>query len=207
MKISSFELNDSEYDEYVEFIGDNIFKLFFNKGLTPLNLGKIIQFLRREFTNYFIKKYNKKIKFMVILPRNNHEFIDKEIKDKREIIKIYLSYEKISNYLLGNDINFVDYIYQLIDQIESMLKCQTNHFNNYLIIQMDVLLDICFNELSVYSNSYLKNNLLKTSAWIKLSKQSSVFNDYFNFYQADKEKNKKIFYIFLTKLLKRCEIQ
>lgn len=208
MKISSFEKTyNSDYNNDIEIINNNITDLFFDKGVTPLNLGRIIQVFRREFSKYFSRKYNKNIKFMVILPRNNHEFIDKKIVDKREIIRIYLSYEKISNLLLGNDDNFLDYLYMLFDQIESELKCVSDNFNNYLVIQMDILVDICYNELSVYSKSFLTNNILKSSSWQKLSKHSCVFNDYYNFYQEDKNSNKKIFNIFLNKLLKRYEIQ
>lgn len=206
MKISSFYLNDiSDANEFIDKLISNLDELFYEKGFNPINIGKFIQVLRQQFTKYFTSKFGKEVYFKISLPKNNENFIDKKILDNQSFIQIHLSYDIVKNYMeYGN--NITDYILMLIEQIESVLNAQNQQFNNYLIIQMKVLTDICYNELSVYSQSFIKNNLLKPIYWYKFAKQSSIFNDYYNFYQEDTVKNKTVFAKFLKSLLKRCEI-
>lgn len=205
MKISSFYLNDiSDDDEFINKLVSSLDESFSEKGFNPLNIGKFIQALRQQFTEHFSEKFGKNIYFKVSLPKTNSEFIDKKILENQSFIQIHLSYDIIHNYMdYGYDIT--DYIMMIIEQIYSVLSSSQHEFNDYLILQMPNLVDICFNELSVYSKSFIKNNLLKPLSWYKFSKQSSIFNDYYNFYQEDTVKNKTVFAKFLKSLLKRCE--
>ena len=90
----------------------------------------------------------------------------------------------------------------LIEQIDSVVNTEPTHdFTDYLILQMNNLVQICHGELSVvYSTEFLKNNIKKADSWIKLSRQSTIFNDYYNFFKQDKVSHKECFIAFLKKL-------
>lgn len=206
MKISSFNNDLEEYDEFSEQLVKDIIANFCYQGFTPTNVGKLIEYLRSTFSQYFTGKYGKDVYFQMVLPKTNSELIEKRVLNNRQIIKVYLSYSLIKNILNGDEECISDYVQTLIDHIDSELSFSNQQFNNYLIVQMNVLSELAYNELSVYSKEYLKNNLLKADHWHKFVKQSSVFNDYYNFYKADTNANKQAFASFLKKLVKLCGI-
>ena len=205
MKISSFYYNDmSEYDNFLEKFVKDINEKFYGTGYSSLNIGRFINFFRTEITKYIDIKFQKKVHLIVLLPKNDQPFIEKSLNNCKEEIKIYLSYDRVKDLLNGKDYDYQEYIEMLLEQIDTEVNQEiTTDFNDYLIIQMKNLSNICYGELSqVYSQSFLENNLKKPSSWIKLARQSSVFNDYYNYYKQDKEAHKNDFLRFLKLLIK-----
>lgn len=203
MKISSFYLNDiSEYDNFVEKFIQDINDKFYGTKFNSLNMGRFINFFRTELSKYIKLKYNKKVHIIVSLPRNDVSIIEKIHNSSNEKIQVCLCYEKVKNILNGEYTAYLDYITMLIEQVDSIINQEETHdFNDYLIIQMDNLVQICIGELKTsYSKEFIFNNIKKPTSWIKLARQSSIFNDYYNFFKQDKEKNKEHFLMFLKKL-------
>lgn len=203
MKISSFYLNDiSEYDNFIEKFINDIDMKFYGTGFNSLNIGRFINFFRVEISNYINVKYNKKIHIIITLPRKDIQLIEKNRVNTQEQIQICLCYDNIKNILNGEYENYPDYINILIEQVDSVINSEETHdFNDYLIFQIDNLAQICFGELtSSYSKEFILNNLKKPESWVKLARQSTIFNDYYNFFKENKEKNKEYFLLFLKKL-------
>ena len=90
----------------------------------------------------------------------------------------------------------------LVEQIDSTVNAEPTHdFTDYLVLQMNNLVQICYGELSsVYSQDFIKNNIKKPQSWVKLARQSAIFNDYYDFFKQDKENHKECFLMFLKKL-------
>lgn len=209
MKISSFYYNDmSDYDNFLEKFINDIDEKFFGTGYSSLNIGRFINFFRTEITKYIDIKFQKKVHLVVLLPKNDQPFIEKSLKNQKEEIKIYLSYDKIKDLLNGEYFEYQEYIEMLLEQIDSEVNQEiTNDFNDYLIIQMKQLSELCYGELSsVYSQSFIQNNLKKPYSWMKLARQSAIFNDYYNYYKQDKMAHKEDFLRFLKMLILQCEI-
>jgi hypothetical protein len=203
MKISSFYLNDiSEYDNFIEKFVNDIDMNFYGTGYNSLNLGRFIKYFRTELVKYINLKYDKKLKIIITMPRSESMLLDKTIHNTDEIIQIYLSYENVKNILNGVYNHYPDYVSEIIEQIDTIINSEPAHeFNEYLIIQMDNLIQICKNELLLsYSKSFIINNLKQPTAWVKMARQSSVFKDYYQFYQINKMENKNYFLAFLKKL-------
>lgn len=203
MKISSFYLNDiSEYDNFIEKFVNDIDMKFYGTGFNSLNIGRFINFFRYELSKYINIKYNKKVNIIVTLPRADIQLIEKNISKSKEQIQICLCYDNIKNILNGNFKEYPDYINILIEQIETIINSEETHdFDDYLILQINNLVQICSNELkSSYSKEFILNNIKKPTSWLKLARQSAIFNDYYTFFKQDKEKNKDYFLMFLKKL-------
>jgi hypothetical protein len=204
LKLSEVYNTDiSSYEDFIGRLTNEINTSYYDKGFSPLSLANLIHFLRVEFSDYFSKEYSKPIYFRLSLPKNTDEFIEKKVSNRQNVIDIHLSYESLTDILEGVNDGY-DYIMTLLEQIKTILNYDNSEFNNYLVVQMNVLVDICFNELNGISQTYLQSNLLKPAFWERLCDKSSVFNDYYTFYQEDKEKNKLVFKRFLNRLLKRC---
>lgn len=204
MKISSFYYNDmSEYDNFLEKFIRDIDAMFYGRGYNSVNIGRFINFFRTEITKYIDIKFHKKIHLIVLLPKNEQPFIEKTLNNKKEEIKIYLSYDEIKSLLEGYNKGYEEYIERLLDEIDSSVNQEITHdFDDYLIIQMKNLSELCYGELSQsYSKSFIENNIKKPESWIKLARQSAIFNDYFNYYKQDKEAHKNDFLRFLKMLM------
>lgn len=206
MKISSFYTTDiSESLNFIDDLSNRLNQSLNGKGFTPNHIAKFIQILRQCFTQYFSDKYGTKVFFKIHLPKNNDSLIEKKILENQSFIQIHLSYDIIKAFLNGDINDIEDYLLELIEQVNSVLKHYDHHFNDFLVIQMNNLSELCCNELQVYSKSLLLHNLLNPLFWLKFAKQSSIFNDYYNFYQEDTIKHKMVYFKFLKSLLKRCE--
>jgi len=203
MKITSFYYNDmSEYDNFLEKLINEIDERFYGTGYNSLNVGRFIGFFRNEVTKYIDIKFNKKIHLVVLLPKNDQPFIEKSLVNRVEEIKVYLSYDRIKDLLNGSDSFYAEYIESLIEQIDSEVNQEiSTDFNDYLIIQMKNLVTLCYGELTQsYSKSFISNNLKKPESWVKLARQSAIFNDYYNYYKQDKASHKTVFTKFLQML-------
>lgn len=203
MKISSFYLNDiSEYDNFIEKFIEDVDMKFYGTGYNSLNIGRFINFFRTEITKYIRLKFNKKVHIILTLPKNNLELIEKRSTSSKEQIQICLSYDNVRDILNGDYQDYPEYITMLVEQIDSTVNAEPTHdFTDYLVLQMNNLVQICYGELSsVYSQDFIKNNIKKPQSWVKLARQSAIFNDYYNFFKQDKENHKECFLMFLKKL-------
>ena len=203
MKISTFYLTDiSEYDNFIKKLVEEIDANFYNKGCTPIYRSKIITYLKKELTYYAKIKFNKNVVVCVNLPRIEKNLIEKNIKNDKKYISIRLNYEKIKQILEGDYNNYEEYMEEIIEQFNSAIQeIETFDFDNYLIYQMDNLVNICVSELlSKLNKHYVLNNIVISSGWIKLSRYSSIFKDYYNLYCQDKQQYSNIFCQFLKKI-------
>ena len=203
MKISSFYLNDiSEYDNFIEKFIEDVDMKFYGTGHNSLNIGRFINFFRTEVTKYIRLKFNKKVHIVLTLPKNNLELIEKKSTASQEQIQICLNYDNIKDILNGEYTDYPEYITMLVEQIDSTVNAEPTHdFTDYLVLQMNNLVQICYGELSsVYSQDFIKNNIKKPQSWVKLARQSAIFNDYYDFFKQDKENHKECFLMFLKKL-------
>lgn len=203
MKISSFYLNDiSEYDNFIEKFIEDVDMKFYGTGHNSLNIGRFINFFRTEVTKYIRLKFNKKVHIVLTLPKNNLELIEKKSTSSQEQIQICLNYDNIKDILNGEYTDYPEYITMLVEQIDSTVNAEPTHdFTDYLVLQMNNLVQICYGELSsVYSQDFIKNNIKKPQSWVKLARQSAIFNDYYDFFKQDKENHKECFLMFLKKL-------
>lgn len=203
MKISTFYLTDiSEYDNFTTKLSNDINENFFNTGFSSLNISRFINFFRSEVSKYIRLKYNKKYRLVVLLPRNNKELIEKIVENKIETIEIYLKYEIVKEILEGLNSDYIDYLNSIIEQVESYLTTDMTHnFSEYLVIQMPNLSKLCANELKIiYSQDFLKNNLKEPKSWKNIARQSTIFNDYYNFLKEDVNMNKSYFIQFIKLL-------
>lgn len=203
MKISSFYLNDiSEYDNFIEKFIEDVDMKFYGTGHNSLNIGRFINFFRTEVTKYIRLKFNKKVHIVLTLPKNNLELIEKKSTSSQEQIQICLNYDNIKDILNGEYTDYPEYITMLVEQIDATVNAEPTHdFTDYLVLQMNNLVQICYGELSsVYSQDFIKNNIKKPQSWVKLARQSAIFNDYYDFFKQDKENHKECFLMFLKKL-------
>ena len=208
MKISQLDIAIPEdYDNFSEkliaYIGEN----FFEKGYNSIILAKLISYLRKEFFLYAKLKLGKEVNVKILIPRNETHFIEKTIKNNREEIILRYSYQKALNLLNGYNEDFQDDIYDLIQQFETyVLSDQTERYNKYLISQVITLSELCYNELKInFTDEVIKRNLIKQEGWKRLSKKSSIFNDYYNLFNQDKNINSKVFSTFLKNIAKHID--
>lgn len=203
MKVSTFYMADiSEYDNFIEKLYNDIQKKFVGKGINSILISRFISYLRKEFSIYASFKLNKKTNIIIIIPRISTNLIEKTIHNNIEQIKIRVEYNKLKEILSGQCENLEDYINELVEQFkEYVIDKPSLNFSKYLYLQIDNLVDICYNELiSIYQPKIIYENLMKNKGWIILSRKSSIFNDYYNLFQQNKIENKNIFYNFLYKL-------
>lgn len=201
MKIESFYLNDiSEYDDIAEYINSTIQDKFYGVGKNSISVTRLISFLKKALKIYIKLKYQNDINIIMTLPS-----IDKKIVSHDDgNVRIRLSYEKISNILNGNYDNYIEYIQEIIDQLETEITSKNKfNFNEYLYKQLNGLIEVALLELKCkFSNEYLKENIIKKESWIKLAQASNVFNDYYMAYMNN-SKNKELFFNFLKLLAKK----
>lgn len=203
MKVSTFYMADiSEYDNFIEKLYNDIQKKFVGKGINSILISRFISYLRKEFSIYASFKLNKKTNIIIIIPRISTNLIEKTIHNNIEQIKIRVEYNKLKEILSGQCENLEDYINELVEQFKEYVNDKPSlNFSKYLYLQIDNLVDICYNELiSIYQPKIIYENLMKNKGWIKLSRKSSIFNDYYNLFQQNKIENKNIFHNFLYKL-------
>ena len=205
MKVSTFYMADiSEYDNFIEKLYNDIQKKFVGKGINSILISRFISYLRKEFSIYASFKLNKKTNIIIIIPRISTNLIEKTIHNNIEQIKIRVEYNKLKEILSGQCENLEDYINELVEQFkEYVIDKPSLNFSKYLYLQIDNLVDICYNELiSIYQPKIIYENLMKNKGWIILSRKSSIFNDYYNLFQQNKIEieNKNIFHNFLYKL-------
>lgn len=203
MKVSTFYMADiSEYDNFIEKLYNDIQKKFVGKGINSILISRFISYLRKEFSIYASFKLNKKTNIIIIIPRISTNLIEKTIHNNIEQIKISVEYNKLKEILSGQCENLEDYITELVEQFKEYVNDKPSlNFSKYLYLQIDNLVDICYNELiSIYQPKIIYENLMKNKGWIKLSRKSSIFNDYYNLFQQNKIENKNIFHNFLYKL-------
>lgn len=203
MKVSIFYMADiSEYDNFIEKLYNDIQKKFVGKGINSILISRFISYLRKEFSIYASFKLNKKTNIIIIIPRISTNLIEKTIHNNIEQIKIRVEYNKLKEILSGQCENLEDYINELVEQFKEYVNDKPSlNFSKYLYLQIDNLVDICYNELiSIYQPKIIYENLMKNKGWIKLSRKSSIFNDYYNLFQQNKIENKNIFHNFLYKL-------
>ncbi len=203
MKVSTFYMADiSEYDNFIEKLYNDIQKKFVGKGINSILISRFISYLRKEFSIYASFKLNKKTNIIIIIPRISTTLIEKTIHNNIEQIKIRVEYDKLKEILSGQCENLEDYINELVEQFKEYVNEKPSlNFSKYLYLQIDNLVDICYNELiSIYQPKIIYENLMKNKGWIILSRKSSIFNDYYNLFQQNKIENKNIFHNFLYKL-------
>lgn len=203
MKVSTFYMADiSEYDNFIEKLYNDIQKKFVGKGINSILISRFISYLRKEFSIYASFKLNKKTNIIIIIPRISTNLIEKTIHNNIEQIKIRVEYDKLKEILSGQCENLEDYINELVEQFKEYVNEKPSlNFSKYLYLQIDNLVDICYNELiSIYQPKIIYENLMKNKGWIILSRKSSIFNDYYNLFQQNKIENKNIFHNFLYKL-------
>lgn len=203
MKVSTFYMADiSEYDNFIEKLYNVIQKKFVGKGINSILISRFISYLRKEFSIYASFKLNKKTNIIIIIPRISTNLIEKTIHNNIEQIKIRVEYNKLKEILSGQCENLEDYINELVEQFKEYVNDKPSlNFSKYLYLQIDNLVDICYNELiSIYQPKIIYENLMKNKGWIILSRKSSIFNDYYNLFQQNKIENKNIFHNFLYKL-------
>lgn len=205
MKISQLDIAISEdYDNFAEklisYIGEN----FYDKGYNSILMAKLISYLRKEFFLYSKLKLNKDVNVKVIIPKVETRFLEKNIKNNKEEIVLRYSYQKALDLLNGANEDFQDDIYDLIQQFETyVMSDQTEQYNKYLISQVITLSELCYNELKItFTDEVIQRNLIKQEGWRRLSKKSSIFNDYYKLFNQDKEKYTKIFSTFLKNIAK-----
>lgn len=206
MKISSFYFtNISSYDEFNKSITSYIDDNFYGKGYSSLSIGRFIKYLRHEFSFYASYKFDKKINVIVTIPRIDYRLIEKKIKNNKDYIYIRLNFNKIKNILQGEYNDYDDYIDEIIEQFEEyVLQKNPGEFKQYLIIQMDNLVDICFNELSIhFDEETLKDKITKYTEWVKLSRKSAIFKEYFELFTSNKSLYSEMFCNFLKKIGKK----
>lgn len=203
MKVSTFYMADiSEYDNFIEKLYNDIQKKFVGKGINSILISRFISYLRKEFSIYASFKLNKKTNIIIIIPRISTNLIEKTIHNNIEQIKIRVEYKKLKEILSGQCKDLENYINELVEQFNDYVNDKPSiNFSKYLYLQIDNLVDICYNELiSIYQPKIIYENLMKNKGWIKLSRKSSIFNDYYNLFQQNKIENKNIFHNFLYKL-------
>ena len=191
MKVSTFYMADiSEYDNFIEKLYNDIQKKFVGKGINSILISRFISYLRKEFSIYASFKLNKKTNIIITIHNNIEQ------------IKIRVEYNKLKEILSGQCENLEDYINELVEQFKEYVNDKPSlNFSKYLYLQIDNLVDICYNELiSIYQPKIIYENLMKNKGWIILSRKSSIFNDYYNLFQQNKIENKNIFHNFLYKL-------
>jgi len=204
MKIESFYLNDiSNYDDIVEYINTTIDTKFYGVGKNSISISRLISFLKKSLKIYINLKYQKNLNIIMTLPSMDEKIIIHDIRNDNKV-KIRLSYDKISSILNGEYEDYINYIQEIIDQLETEITSNNKFsFTEYLIVQLEGLSNMALAELrGVYSSDFLKENIIKKESWIKLSQSSNVFKDYYTAYM-DNPKNKGLFYTFLKSLVKK----
>lgn len=205
MKISQLDLIVSDdYNDFAEKLIKEIEEQFFGKTYNSIILSKFITYLRKEFYLYAKLKFNKDIIVKVLIPRVPKGIIEKSIINNKEEIVLRISFDKALEILNAENYDYSDTIYDLVNQFENYLKeDKTQDFRKYLISQVDTLSNICGNDLkSNLDINMIKRNLIKQQGWKRLSKKSSIFNDYYKLFNQDKEKYSNIFTKFLKNILK-----
>lgn len=205
MKISQLDLAVSDdYNDFAEKLIKEINEQFFGKTYNSIILSKFITYLRKEFYLYTKLKFNKDIIVKVLIPRVPKGIIEKSIINNKEEIVLRISFDKALGIFEGNDYDYADIIYDLVNQFENHLKeDKTKDFKKYLISQLDNLSIICGNDLkSNLDINMIKRNLIKKEGWRRLSKKSDIFNDYLKLFNENKEKYTDLFTKFLKNILK-----
>jgi len=205
MKISQLDLVVSDdYNDFAEKLIKEINEQFFGKTYNSIILSKFITYLRKEFYLYAKLKFNKDIIVKVLIPRVPKGIIEKSIINNKEEIVLRISFDKALGIFEGNDYDYADIIYDLVNQFENHLKeDKTKDFKKYLISQLDNLSIICGNDLkSNLDINMIKRNLIKKEGWRRLSKKSDIFNDYLKLFNENKEKYTDLFTKFLKNILK-----
>lgn len=200
MKVSTFYIADiSEYDNFIEKLSNDIQKNFAGKGDNSLLVSRLISYLRKEFSNYASYILNTKVNVIINIPRISTRFIERENTSKTAQIIIRLDYNKVKSILNGSCNDLEDYLVELVSQFNDYVGEQKpKKFNNYLIAELDNLVDLCYFELISEGEDFIKDNILTADGWRKLSRKSTIFKDYYKMFL--KEKNKKLFHGFLYKL-------
>lgn len=205
MKISQLDLAVSDdYNDFAEKLIKEIEEQFFGKTYNSIIMSKFITYLRKEFYLYAKLKFDKDIIIKVLIPRVPKGIIEKSIVNNKEEIILRISFDKTLDILNGDDYDYSDTIYDLVNQFENYLKeDKTQDFRKYLISQVDSLSYICGNDLKTNLDiNMIKRNLIKKEGWRRLSKKSNIFNDYLKLFNQDKEKYTNIFTKFLKNILK-----
>lgn len=205
MKISQLDLAVSDdYNDFAEKLIKEIEEQFFGKTYNSIIMSKFMTYLRKEFYLYAKLKFDKDIIVKVLIPRVPKGIIEKSIVNNKEEIILRISFDKAIDILNGNDYDYSDTIYDLVNQFENYLKeDKTQDFRKYLISQVDSLSIICGNDLKANLDiNMIKRNLIKKEGWRRLSKKSDIFNDYLKLFNQDKEKYTNIFTKFLKNILK-----
>lgn len=205
MKISQLDLAVSDdYNDFAEKLIKEINEQFFGKTYNSIIMSKFITYLRKEFYLYAKLKFDKDIIIKVLIPRVPKGIIEKSIVNNKEEIILRISFDKTLDILNGNDYDYSDTIYDLVNQFENYLKeDKTQDFRKYLISQVDSLSIICGNDLKANLDiNMIKRNLIKKEGWRRLSKKSNIFDDYLKLFNQDKEKYTNIFTKFLKNILK-----
>lgn len=200
MKISTFYLTDiSEYDNFIKKLIEEIDVNFYGKGCTPIYRSKIITYLKKELTYYAKIKFNKEIIVCVNLPRIEKNLFERLVKNDKSYIYIRLNYDKIKKILEGNYYNYNDYLSEIIEQFNTYIQQEpTFEFDKYLVYQLNNLAEICSRELLIKNSpKYILEKIIDSKSWVFLSRQSSIFKDYFQLYLQDKQIYSNLFSKFL----------
>lgn len=199
MKISSLYLNDiTDYESLTQKMCKDISDVFYNVGKNSLSLSKFISYIRHELMEYINLKHNKQINIVVFIPITEKHLIEKKVENAKEKIIIRLDKNIIYDILDGREENYEDYISQIIEVLDTEIKHnKRNIFDNYLVVKMNQLVDICKMELDPID----KSTIIKSSNWAKLTHKSTIFKDYYNFYLQDKKTNRVTFIKFIEKLI------
>ena len=208
MKISQIDLVVSDdYNDFAEKLIKDINEQFFGKGYNSIILAKFISYLRKEFYLYSKIKFNKNVIVKVVIPRVPKGIIEKNIIDNKEEIILRISHENALKIINGDDEDFSDIIYDLVNQFELYLvNDKTKEFKKYLISQIDSLSFICGNDLRTNLDiDVIKRNLIKHQGWRRLAKKSEIFNDYLKLFNENKEKYTNLFMKFLKNILKTLD--
>lgn len=204
MKISSFYLADiSEYEDITNYICNIIWNKYYGVGVSSVSICRLMATLRKIIKTYVKLKYQKNISLITVISRFEEKLISNDSMNDG-IVKLRISYDNVSDILNGKHQNLRAYIEEIIEQLETELTYNNKFsFTNYLSVQIDMLTEICLNELKLnYSDKELKEMIIKKDCWIKLSQQSSIFKDYYTSYMENKN-NKKLFFTFLRGLVQK----
>lgn len=199
MKLGTFYFEDNLDDDFYGTILSNIVDKFMYRDISSQIVSSLISYLRMELMKYIKKTYKKNVRIIVLLHSSDEKLIQSTTFLDCEI-KVVLNKNKIIKIILGDEILLSDYVYQIIDEINTFLT-QKNKLQSidYMKYNMKELAELCKIELISKLGEDNVLNLLKEKHYSELSSVSPIFNDYF---QCFLNGRKKLFNFFIEKMMK-----
>jgi hypothetical protein len=201
MKLSSLYIKDIDsYEDIIDKIVSDIDDKFVGVGDNSISISKFSTYLRTVISNYLRLHYKKNYRVIITMPRVDEKLVLKDDLAK-DTIKIRLLKDRVTSILNGSCNNLREYVYELIDQLDTELNHNKKfNFKDYLILQLDGFVILSASELIAnFNKEYLLGALLNRQEWSKLANKSAIFNEYYNA-QLINEDNRVWFARFLKKL-------